>query len=280
MSLYFDNLVIIFLLVLVESIPFWLIYNWSKTLNFAQITCFGIAGYSYTILSTRTNLNIWIAIALSIFFGTLANLIVYFISRINQKLDIATFSFILCVFFYFISVNTVTLTNGNLGLINIPPLPFNIFCVLIIILVIEFAVIISLIRSQLGLVSQNLKDTKLLENLGINWEFSRLIIFLVSGVFASIAGILSASYWHYIDPKILNYSFIFTLLAITILTKQNISRIFIYCSLVTLIPELLRVFNLSILSSSEIKNIVFDIIILLAILTSKLKFNSNYVTKN
>ncbi len=274
MNLYLWNLVINYLFLVLGSMSFWLIYRWSKILNFGHVTSFGIGGYCYAILTTQTLVDPFTALFLSFILGILVNSILFWVTKINSKLNISSFSFILNIFCYFLVINSTTITNGNLGIVNILAIS-NIILALLSLVFLEYFIISNFIKSQCGIVAKSFNSQNLLSNLGINFEPSYIFALAISGGFAAVNGALSASFIGYIDPSVLHYGFIFTLLIIVNLACLNLSQVFLSCCLILLIPELLRFIEIPIGNLSELKNIVFDLLLLFLLYSF---FNSQNLT--
>ena len=278
MNDYLLNLIINYLFLVLGSMGFWLIYRWSKILNFGHITSFGLGGYCYAILTTQTIVNPFTALFLSFILGILVNSILFWVTKINLKLNISSFSFILNIFCYFLVINSTKITNGNLGIVNIPAIP-NIILALLSLVFLEYFIISSFTKSQFGIVAKSFNSQNLLSNLGINFEPSYAFVLVISGGFASVNGALSASFISYIDPSILHYGFIFTLLIIVNLAHSRLSQVFLSSFLILLIPELLRLIEIPIENLSELKNIIFDLLLLFLLYSLLNNQNSKLLSK-
>ena len=170
----------------------------------------GIGAYTSAILTTRTAINPWIAIVLgALFAAAIAGLIgVPTLKLRGHYLAMATLGFGEIV--YILMVQLKGLTNGNDGIVGIPSLKlgpidlsspgaFHVFAWIVALLGLRIA--LNLADSRFGRALKGLhKDEVAAASLGVNTSYYKVLIFMVSAVFASVAGSLYAHYVMFISP--------------------------------------------------------------------------------
>jgi branched-chain amino acid transport system permease protein len=139
--------------------------------------------------------------------------------------------------------NLQTITNGSLGIKNIPTLSdmTSIYFVLIVVVVIMAL----LLSSSFGRAIKAIREDEIVaESLGINLLKHKMIAFIGSGFFAGIGGGLYAAFLGTVDPK--NFMFILTfnfLLIIVLGGLGSISGTVIAAFIVTYGLEAMRFFD-------------------------------------
>jgi ABC-type branched-subunit amino acid transport system permease subunit len=264
MESYLGNILVAYLL-LFATIGFWLCYGWSKIFNINQICCFGLSAYCYGICTTKFNLDPILCLFLGIVTGILANVLLFMLHRLNTKIDLTILSFLLVLFFYSLVINLNDFTNGPLGITSIPELSENKYIYLGIFAVCTLTVIHFFSKNYNGIISRVLYETDSLSNLSIKSKSTLLSVFIIAGAISGVGGVLSASYYSYIDPSNLHYSFIVTLLLICSAVGKNPWNILWVTALVVIGPELLRFLQISSLYFAPIRNLIFDFLLIFII---------------
>jgi branched-chain amino acid transport system permease protein len=118
--------------------------------------------------------------------------------------------------------NTQTITNGSLGIKNIPTITnmFPIFAVLIVVVI----VMALLLSSSYGRAIKAIREDEIVaESLGISLLKHKMIAFVGSGFFAGIGGGLYAAFLGTVDPK--NFMFILTFNFLLIIVMGGLGSI-------------------------------------------------------
>jgi branched-chain amino acid transport system permease protein len=103
--------------------------------------------------------------------------------------------------------NTQTITNGSLGIKNIPTL--SNMTIIYIVLIVVIVILALMLSSSYGRAIKAIREDEIVaESLGINLFKHKMIAFIGSGFFAGIGGGLYAAFLGTVDPK--NFMFILT----------------------------------------------------------------------
>ena len=263
------SLLILFLSIFVKSSYFLLILNlialntiivsglnlligFAGQISLGHAAFFGIGAYSSAILTTMYNVNPWLAILLAIF---ITGIIAYIIGIPTLKLKghylvMATLG--LNMIFSIILVQWEDFTGGPDGISGIPYLQIGSFTFdsdKKILYLIWFLALVSLIisfnivNSRVGRALKALHSSEVAANcLGINVSSYKVKIFVLSAIFASVAGSLYAHYVIFISPETFNIMYSIKLIIMSIF--GGISTIWgalVGSAILTLISELLNV---------------------------------------
>ena len=227
----------------------------------------GIGAYTSAILTTRTAINPWIAIVLgALFAAAIAGLIgVPTLKLRGHYLAMATLGFGEIV--YILMVQLKGLTNGNDGIVGIPSLTlgpidlsspgaFHVFAWIVALLGLRIA--LNLADSRFGRALKGLhKDEVAAASLGVNTSYYKVLIFMVSAVFASVAGSLYAHYVMFISPDSWTLTFSVLLVAgVVIGGLGNVWGAVWGTGLMMVLPEFLKNYN------QDYTNLVFGILLI------------------
>jgi branched-chain amino acid transport system permease protein len=169
--------------------------------------------------------------------------------------------------------NTTSITNGSLGLKNIPEIN-NIWvywgCAIITLLILK-----RLINSSWGYAFRAIRDNEIAaEAMGISIFKHKLISFTIGAFFAGIAGALMGFLITSIDPTMFKFLFTFQILLIVVLGGMgSLTGSVISAVVITIMMEVLRVveepisiLGLNIPGLSGMRMVIFSILLLLVIL--------------
>ena len=169
--------------------------------------------------------------------------------------------------------NTVSITNGSLGLKNIPSIN-NIWvywgCAILTLIVLK-----RVINSSWGYAFRAIRDNEIAaEAMGISLFKHKLISFTIGAFFAGIAGALMGFLITSVDPTMFRFLFTFQILLIVVLGGMGSLTGTVIASLViTIMMEVLRVveqpldiLGLAIPGLSGMRMVIFSILLLLVIL--------------
>ncbi len=169
--------------------------------------------------------------------------------------------------------NTVSITNGSLGLKNIPSIN-SIWvywgCAIITVLVLK-----RIITSSWGYAFRAIRDNEIAaEAMGISIFKHKLISFTIGAFFAGIAGALTGFLITSVDPTMFRFLFTFQILLIVVLGGMgSLTGTVVSALVVTIMMEVLRVveqpislLGLNIPGLSGMRMVIFSILLLLVIL--------------
>jgi branched-chain amino acid transport system permease protein len=273
MNNYLYNLFVNYLLFL-APLGFWICFGWSKILNLNQIVCFGLGGYTYAILTTKLGTNIYLALLGSIIIAILSNLLINAVLRYRPRINITIFSFVVVLFFHSLVINLNSVTNGPIGISQIPS--FGNYFIIILVIWVLFVIITLFLftKSRLGIIAKIMDKPHKFNNLIIDSKYSLVSVLSLAGLISGTAGVLSASYITYIDPSSIHYNFLVMILITSTLLKDNFWNIFWVSPFVVLLPEVLRYIEIESNLIFVLRNIIFDIILIFLFFVNQSKYAS------
>ena len=228
---YVIHLAILVGIYLILAQSFNVVFGLGRLLNLAQVAAFALGAYSTALLSTELERGFWTCIpagmGVAAFFALL-------IGAISLKLSEDYFAIGTLAFNAVISallINWKSLTRGVLGIPGIPrPEMFGIdfyenrnFLVLVLICDVVVLIFCSLIfKSRLGRNLRALAESELAgASLGQNIRAVRNDAFIISSMFAGLAGGLFAYYINYVDPTMFSLSEMVFVLSIVVIGRPG-----------------------------------------------------------
>jgi len=207
-----------------------LLMGFAGQISLGHAVFFGCGAYASAILTTQYNFSPWTALFVAAAFtaGVAA-----FIGRFMFKLHgliLAAVTLALNLVFYFMVTSLIDLTGGAMGMLNIPPLSlggftsksllFNYYLVWITaILFLVFS--LNLAKSRAGRALRSLNahaggSEDAAQVLGIDIMKYKVWVFVLSAVYAGVAGSIYAHYTRVIEPGtfMLQFSALVALMAI------------------------------------------------------------------
>ncbi|HET7627626.1 MAG TPA: branched-chain amino acid ABC transporter permease [Bacillales bacterium] len=191
-----------------------LLMGYAGQISLGHAAFYGIGSYTSAILSAHAGLSPWLAMLAGMVLSALVAFIVG-IPTLKLKehyLALATLGFGVIVFVFFKELDG--LTGGLNGFFGIPSIslfgfPFdNDFRFYYLIWTLAMLGIIfarNVVQSRVGRALQAVKDSETAANsLGVPAQKYKLQIFVLSAVYASVAGSLYAHYVSFINPELFN----------------------------------------------------------------------------
>lgn len=228
----------------------------------------GIGAYGAAIMTTRWHIDPWLAMLLAaIVSGIAAGIIgIPTLKLKGHYLALATLGVGEIVFILLVQLKGIT--NGTDGLTGIPTLAIGgirfsqynprAFHLLVWgVALIMFLISLNLSNSRVGRALKGLNRSEVAaRSLGVNTAFHKVQIFVVSAVFASIAGSFYAFYVQYISPD--SFTLTFSVLLLTGVVIGGLSSVWgaVWGTLVVaLLPEYLRQYD-------DYTNLVFGVLVI------------------
>lgn len=245
-----------------------LLVGFGGLLSLCHAIFYGIGAYTTALLLTTTGISFIYAISISfIVTGMFALLIgIPALKFRGDSFVLVTLGFQMIGFI--VLYNWVSFTRGPFGISNIPnPMiagfrfislfDFLLLVSVCVILIIAFLFIIY--KSPFVLAIKALRDNEMAaEGLGISPFHCFLFAFVISGMIASIAGSLYATYINYIDPTSFTLDESIFLLSILLVGgSANRTGPFIGVVFMILLPELLRYLGLPNSIAPNIRQIIY-----------------------
>ena len=253
---YIIHLAILVGIYLILAQSFNLAFGLGKLFNLAHIAVYAIGAYTTALLSTELGYSFWICIPASMVISAIFALLIGGISlKLSQDyFAIGTLAFSAVV--TAVLINWKSLTRGVLGIPGIPRPEFygvdfyenqNFLIFLLVIVFLALVVLKLLFNSSF---SRNLRaqseDTYATMALAKGIMEIRNSSFIISSLFAGLAGSIFAYYINYIDPSSFGLSEMVFVLSIVIVGKPGsfwgvtLSTVFL-----VLLPEPLRFIEIS-----------------------------------
>lgn len=250
-SRYIVNIGILCLLYVMLSLSLNLITGYMGVTTLGHAAFFGAGAYTAALLSTKFGagfiVTLLAAAVVAAIFGLMLGAPTLRVS--GRYLTIVTMGF--CEIMRLVELNWISLTRGPMGIPGIPaPALFGYkfssatgkYYVALVLVVLTILVVYNITNSRVGRCISAIKgDNLAAEAMGINTKRYKLIVFLISGAIAGMAGAFYAHYMSFIDPSSFSYDQSVLILSMTILGGLgSIPGSIIGAILLTVIPELLR----------------------------------------
>jgi len=231
-----------------------LLMGYAGQISLGQAAFYGIGAYTSGVLTAKLGMPVWFGFLSAVL---LTALIAYIVGIPTLRLKghyLAMATLGLGEIVHIVFNELLSLTGGPSGFGNIPLIKIfgielnNDFLYYIFVwAVFSFILFISLnlIDSRIGRALRAIhKSETTAATLGINISKLKLQIFILSAVYASIAGFLYAHYVTFLSPG--TFGLHFSVLLVTMVAvggMENIWGAFIGTGVLTLLPEYLRIFK-------------------------------------
>ena len=231
-----------------------LLMGYAGQISLGHAAFFGLGAYISSIITTRFPVDPFFVIILAaVCAGALAFVIGFPILKLKgHYLAMATLGFGIIMYIFF--NETVGLTGGPSGLSGIPNLHIgslifdndlnNYYLVWLFTLVVML-LSINLSQSRIGRALRAIHDSEMAARvMGVNARILKVQIFTVSAVISAIAGSLYAHIMTFISPASFGFNFSIELLTMVVIGGLgSIYGSFLGAAILTMLPELLRVFQ-------------------------------------
>lgn len=253
-----------------------LVAGYSGQMSLAHAGFYGIGAYTTALLSVNYGFPVLLTIPIALLIsGTIA----YIVSKVAVKtIDdyyiIITLGILVVIFS--IMNNWQELTKGPLGITGIPA--FKIFSfefdskLSFLLLSIIFSALVwfvlkNITQSPFGRVLRALSEDEIYtKNLGKNVGQAKVVSFVISGMLASIAGMLYAHYISYIDPTSFTIDDSIFILSIVIIGgMRNLRGIFLAAAFPVLLPEALRFVGMLSSIAANMRQVFYGMVLIIAI---------------
>jgi branched-chain amino acid transport system permease protein len=253
-----------------------LVVGYSGQISLAHAGFYGIGAYTTALLSVNYGLPVLATIPLAII---LSGIIAFIVSKVAVK-TVDDYYIIITlgiqVIIFSILNNWQEVTRGPLGIPSIPS--FDIFgfeivskigylIVYLVFTALIWFVLHQLTSSPFGRVLRALSEDEVYtKSLGKNVGQYKVVSFVISGMIASVAGVLYAHYISYIDPTSFTVDESIFILSIVIIGgMRNLKGIFFAASFLVLLPEALRFVGMPSSIAANMRQIIYGIALILVI---------------
>jgi len=269
-SPFFLNLMIFIGINTIVAVGLNLLMGYAGQVSLGQGAFYGLGAYSSGILTAKFGLPF----LYSFFIAILIVAVVAFIIGLptlrlkGYYLAMVTLGFAVIAYILFVEVNF--LTGGHEGLVGIPYLSvFNLkfntdlkyyYLVWVFDAIIIF-ISLNIVNSSVGRILRAIQGNELAaQMMGVNVWMRKVEIFVISAIYAGIAGTLYAHYITYLSPGA--FSLEFSILILAMVVVGGMTRIWggVWGALIlTILPELLRAFK-------GFNTVIYGLIIMLVII--------------
>lgn len=265
---YFLHILILINIYIIIAISLNLIAGYTGILSIAHAAFYGVGAYVAALLAVNCGtpflLNL---IAATITAGAVATVVAFPSLRIHDDyLVIATFGFQMILFSIF--NNWVSLTRGPLGIPGIPqPRIFGIAITshvgfLILTSLLALAVYLfarRLVNSPFGRVLKAIREDEIFaQALGKNVIKYKILVFVIGGSLAAIAGALFAHYVTFIDPT--SFTILESIFMISIVIVGGAGSLIgsiVGAVILIVIPEMLRFLGMPNAIAANMRQIIY-----------------------
>lgn len=261
-----------------------LVAGYSGQISLAHAGFYGIGAYTTAFLSVNFGIPPLLNLLLAML---LAGILAFTVAKVAVK-TIDDYYVIITlgiqVMIFSIMNNWQSVTNGPLGIAGIPP--FSVFgmpleskwSVLLLSMLLAAAVwfvLRNIMASPFGRILRALSEDEVYTySMGKNVGQAKVISFVLSGMLASIAGVLYAHYITYIDPTSFTLDESIFILSIVIIGgMRDLRGIFFAAAFLVLLPEALRFVGLPSSVAANIRQIVYGVALVLVIFKKRQKEN-------
>jgi branched-chain amino acid transport system permease protein len=203
----------VILAILAMSLDLLLGYTGLPSLGHAGF--FGVAAYGVGILSTTYHAGFWVSVAGGLLTGiVLAALLGLIVSHVRDVYFLMI-TLALGMVLWGLSYRWIPMTGGDNGISGIPrleshaglpvtgPIPF--YYVALLVLAVCSVLMMRLVRSPFGLTLRGIRENeRRMKSLGFNTWVHCYLSYVVSGGFASVAGVMWAYYNGFVSPTYLD----------------------------------------------------------------------------
>ncbi len=273
---YLLHLIIIVFLFTMLAQSLSLAAGFSGQTSLAHAGFYGIGAYVSAILSVNYGITFLVTLPLSML---ISGILAFLVSRIAIRTVDDYYIIItlgLQVVIYSIMNNWQQLTKGPLGIPNIPSLnllgikfesKWSILMLSFFFMILIWNLLRNLFKSPFGRMLRGLSEDEIFsKSLGINVENAKVISFTLSGMLASIPGIIYAHYTSYIDPSSFTISESIFILSIVIIGgMRNLFGIFLATTFLILLPEALRFIGIPSVIAANIRQIIYGLALVLVV---------------
>jgi branched-chain amino acid transport system permease protein len=203
----------VILAILAMSLDLLLGYTGLPSLGHAGF--FGVAAYGVGILSTTYNASFWVSVAGGLLTGiVLAALLGLIVSHVRDVYFLMI-TLALGMVLWGLSYRWIPMTGGDNGISGIPrleshaglpvtgPIPF--YYVALLVLAVCSVLMMRLVTSPFGLTLRGIRENeRRMKSLGFNTWVHCYLSYVVSGAFASVAGVMWAYYNGFVSPTYLD----------------------------------------------------------------------------
>lgn len=212
-----------------------LMIGYAGILSFGHPAFFGMSGYTSALLSINLGISPWLGMIVGGLTAAVLGFIIGFPTLKLRGVYVAIVTLSFDIILMNICTNWVSLTNGPMGLWDIPPFPginiagllnvnfsgisrVNHYYLILIIMLVSLYIMHRISKSKMGLFLVAIREDEVAaEAMGVNTKKYKLIVFVITSFFAGIIGSFYAHYILVLTPGDFGFAPMITILAMTLL---------------------------------------------------------------
>lgn len=277
---YILHLLILICIYTILSQSLSLVAGYSGQISLAHAGFYGIGAYSAALMAvnfgTPAILNLIIALLIS---GIIAFIVAKVaVKTVDDYYVVITLG--IQVVIYSIMNNWQSVTNGPLGISGIPtislfgvPLESKLAFLALssVLTALVWFILHNITKSPFGRLLRALSEDEVYtDSLGKNVGQAKVVSFVISGMLASIAGVLYAYYISYIDPTSFTLDESIFILSIVIIGgMRNLKGVFLAAVFLVLLPEALRFVGMPSSIAANMRQIIYGIALIIVVSRKK-----------
>jgi branched-chain amino acid transport system permease protein len=269
---YFTHVLVLTCIFAIFALSYDLVVGGMGQVSLGQQAFLGVGAYVSAVLSTKLGVSVWLCLLAAVFAAGAVGLFIGYVSlRIRGAyLAIVTLGFAMIL--WMIAMGWRTVTNGQMGIREIPPLAINLpflpriefdspgkyYYLALVFLLFTIYFIWRLMKSRLGMAITALRENEdRSAALGIGAFVHFLSAFTISAALAGFAGFAYVHYIAFVDPKILSMYYMITgLIMVIVGGTTTIGGPIVGALIFFFLPEWLRI-------AQEARLILFGAILLI-----------------
>ncbi len=279
---YLLSLAILICIYTILSQSLSLVAGYSGQMSLAHAGFYGIGAYTAALMSVNFGISPLINLIAAML---LSGLVAYVVAKVAVRTIDDYFIIItlgIQVVIYSIMNNWINVTNGPEGISGIPPFSilgfefddkFSFLLLSAALAGMTWFLLSNFTRSPFGRILRALSEDEVYtQSLGKNVAQAKVVSFVISGMLASIAGVLFAYDVSDIDPSSFTVDESIFILSIVIIgSMRNLRNIFLAAAFLVLLPEALRFVGMPSSIAANMRQIIYGIALVLVIYKSGLK---------
>ncbi len=233
-----------------------LLLGYAGQLSLGHAAFFGLGAYATALLTVKLGWSPWAGLVASLIVPGLAG---WAVGRLALRIRGAYFVLLTVSFagvISLVSVNWMELTNGPLGIPDVPALSLRVpgagewslrtkpafYGVMLAAAALSYAVCARLVRSRVGRALVALRENETLaESVGIDATHYLVLATVVSAAMAGLGGWLYAHYTRFVSPEVFLFSYTVTMVIMVVAGgKGTLAGPIVGAALFTALPEALR----------------------------------------
>jgi branched-chain amino acid transport system permease protein len=247
-----------------------LVYGYGGLMSLAQVTFWGLGGYTSALLAKDLGWNPWATLPVAGVVAALAGLGVGYASLRLSRHSFAIVSLVAALLVQLVARDWQSLTRGPLGIPGLPALQIGTvvfdsaaryYWPMLTVALIALAVIWRVMRSRIGLMLLAIRqDEPLAGSHGIDALAHRLLAIGLSALLSGVAGGLFVFKLTIVDPSILDFYYTESMLIMVIIGGPgSFWGVTIAAVVFSVLPELLRL-------TSELRMVLYGVVLVAAMI--------------